>query len=226
MSFSYASAVHVADPGSGGVSAVIERVRDRLRAERIDPAVAPDAVARIAAAEVRQYADVAFAWGLPAVEDEAAMVREVLAAVSGLGPLQALLDDPSVEELWINAPDRIFVARGGRSERVALTLTAGQVRDLVERMLQATGRRVDLSQPFADVSLPDGSRLHVAIPDITRHWAVNVRKFLRTHRTLDDLVAAGSVEPDAAALLRTAVANGRSVVVSGATHAGNTTWSE
>jgi pilus assembly protein CpaF len=79
--------------------------------------------------------------------------------------LQTYVDDPTVEEIWINAPDRVFIARGGRSERVALTLTDEGVRDLVERMLHTTGRRVDLSQPFVDASLPDGSRLHVVIPD-------------------------------------------------------------
>ncbi|APF35631.1 pilus assembly protein CpaF [Microbacterium paludicola] len=199
------------------------RLRDRLRSEGIDPAERPDEVERVAAAEVQRHNDFALARGLEAVDDESAAVRRVLASVAGYGPLQALLDDPSVEELWVNAPDRIFVARGGRSERVALTLTEGQVRDLVERMLHATGRRVDLSQPFADASLPDGSRLHVVIPDITRHWSVNVRKFLRTFHTLDDLVAVGSVTVEAADILRTAIASGRNIIVSGATHAGKTT---
>ncbi|MDQ1216397.1 pilus assembly protein CpaF [Microbacterium arborescens] len=199
------------------------RLRDRLRSEGIDPAERPDEVERVAVAEVQRHNDFALARGLAAVDDEVSAVRRVLASVAGYGPLQALLDDPSVEELWINAPDRIFVARGGRSERVALTLTEGEVRDLVERMLHASGRRVDLSQPFADASLPDGSRLHVVIPDITRHWSINVRKFLRTFRTLDDLVAVGSVTPDAADILRTAIAGGRNIIVSGATHAGKTT---
>ena len=122
-------------------------------------------------------------------------MREVLAAVAGYGPLQPYLDDPTVEELWINAPDRIFIARGGVAERVPLALTDAAVRDLVERMLHATGRRVDLSQPFVDASLPDGSRLHVVIPDITRrHWSVNIRKFLPAYRDLDRLVAIGSVD--------------------------------
>lgn len=61
------------------------------------------------------------------------------------------------------------------------------------------------------------------IPDITRHWAVNVRKFLRTFRTLDDLVAAGSIPYAAADVLRTAISGGRNIIVSGATHAGKTT---
>ncbi len=203
---------------------VADRVRERLRAERADPSRDPDLAAEVAWAEVRRHNDFALARGLAPVDDEAACVRDVLAAVAGYGPLQPYLDDPTVEELWINAPDRIFVARGGIPERTPLVLTDTAVRDLVERMLQSSGRRVDLSQPFVDASLPDGSRLHVVIPDITRrHWAVNVRKFLPAYRDLDRLVAAGSLHPIAERLLRDAMAAGRSVLVSGATHAGKTT---
>lgn len=203
---------------------VAERVRERLRAERADPSRDPEFAAHIARTEVRRHNDFALARGLAPVDDESACVREVLAAVVGLGPLQPYLDDPTVEELWINAPDRIFIARGGIPERTPLTLTDTAIRDLVERMLQSTGRRVDLSQPFVDASLPDGSRLHVVIPDITRrHWAVNIRKFLPAFRDLDRLVTTGSLAPEAAGLLRAAMARGASVLVSGATHAGKTT---
>ncbi|AZS37148.1 Putative conjugal transfer protein [Microbacterium lemovicicum] len=211
-------------PVASPVAAVAERVRERLRAEQTDPARHPDAAALIARSEVRRHNDFALARGLSPVDDEASCVRDVLAAVSGYGPLQAYLDDPTVEELWINAPDRIFIARGGRSERVPLSLSDTAVRDVVERMLHATGRRVDLSQPFVDASLPDGSRLHVVIPDITRrHWSVNVRKFLPAYRDLDTLEAIGSIAPEAAVHLRAAMTEGRSILVSGATHAGKTT---
>lgn len=203
---------------------VAERVRERLRAERADPSRDPEFATQVARAEVRRHNDFALARGLALVDDEAACVREVMAAVAGYGPLQPYLDDPTVEELWINAPDRIFIAREGVSERVPLVLTDVAVRDLVERMLHATGRRVDLSQPFVDASLPDGSRLHVVIPDITRkHWAVNVRKFLPAFRDLDRLVDAGSLTASAADLLAEAMRAGRSILVSGATHAGKTT---
>ncbi|WP_396655061.1 CpaF family protein [Microbacterium sp.] len=203
---------------------VAERVRERLRAEQADPARHPELAAQIAHAEVRRHNDFALARGLAPVEDEHRCVREVLAAVSGYGPLQPYLDDPTVEELWINAPDRIFVAREGVSERTPLQLTDGVVRDLVERMLHSTGRRVDLSQPFVDASLPDGSRLHVIIPDITRrHWSVNIRKHLPQYRDLDALVGAGSLSARAADLLRDAMRTRRSVLVSGATQAGKTT---
>lgn len=205
-------------------AAVTERVRDRLRAEQIDPARVADVAADIALAEVRRHNDFALARGLVTVDDEGACVRDVLAAVSGYGPLQPYFDDPTVEEIWLNAPDRIFVARDGRTERAPLALTDTAVRDLVERMLHATGRRVDLSQPFVDASLPDGSRLHVVIPDITRrHWTVNIRRFLPMFRDLDGLVAAGALTPRAADMLRGAMAAGRSVLVSGATHTGKTT---
>ncbi len=209
-----------ADPAAS----VAERVRDRLRREAADPSREPDRAVQIARAEVRRHNDFALARGLRPVDDEAACVRQVLATVAGFGALQSYLDDPTVEELWINAPDSIHIARAGVAERVPLTLTDTAVRDLVERMLHSTGRRVDLSQPFVDASLPDGSRLHVVIPDITRrHWAVNIRKFSPQLRDLRELVRLGSVAPEAAEILFDAVRAGRSIVVSGATHAGKTT---
>lgn len=203
---------------------VAERVRRRLRAEQTDPSLAPDEARRVAQAEVRRHNDLALSRGEATIDDETACVRDVLASVSGFGPLQPLLDDPEIEEIWLNGPDHVYVAREGVSERIALRLTDAMVRDLVERMLQATGRRVDISQPFVDASLPDGSRLHVAIADVVRgSWAVNIRKFLPRYRTLDALVELGSLPSDVAAMLRRAMVDGLSVIVSGATHAGKTT---
>jgi pilus assembly protein CpaF len=147
-----------------------------------------------------------------------------LAELSGLGPLQPLLDDPSIEEIWINSPTQVFIARGGVSSRTDIRLTDQQVRDAVERLLSSTGRRVDVASPFVDASLPDGSRLHVVIPDITAaHWAVNIRKFSRQVRGLDDLVATDSVTAEAAQFLRESVNARHNILVSGATQAGKTT---
>ncbi|MFK4763110.1 CpaF family protein [Microbacterium sp. ZW T5_45] len=203
---------------------VAERVRLRLRADGVDPAVDPDAARGVALAEVRRFNDAALARGETLIADEIGCVRDVLAAVSGFGPLQPLLDDPEIEEIWLNGPERVHVARGGVSQRIDLALTDVQLRDLVERMLQSAGRRVDISQPFVDASLPDGSRLHVAIADVVRGgWAVNIRKFLAGHRTLEALVGQGSLSNGLAVTLRRAMREGRSVIVSGATHAGKTT---
>lgn len=203
---------------------VAERVRRRLRAEHTDPSLEPEEARRIAQAEVRRHNDLALSRGDATIDDEGACVRDVLASVSGFGPLQPLLDDPEIEEIWLNGPDRVFIARGGVTERTDLRLTDTIVRDLVERMLQSTGRRVDISQPFVDASLPDGSRLHVAIADVVRgSWAVNIRKFLPRYRTLDSLVVQGALPMELAEMLRRAMLDGLSVVVSGATHAGKTT---
>ena len=118
----------------------------------------------------------------------------------------------------------MFVARGGTSELTSTILEPGQVRDLVERMLKVSGRRLDLSSPFVDAALPGGERLHVAIPDITReHWAVNIRKYLVRASHLDDLVALGSMTPTAARFLAASVAAGLNILVSGPTQAGKTT---
>jgi len=161
---------------------------------------------------------------LPDLRDRAAVARAVVAAVSGFGALQRYFDDPDVEEIWINEPGKVFVARGGVPELTTTILDADTVADLVERMLASTGRRVDLSSPFVDASLPDGSRLHVVIPDVTRqHWAVNVRRFVARARRLDDLVGLGSLTAPAAAFLAASVAAGLNVVVSGGTQAGKTT---
>ncbi|WAA64916.1 CpaF family protein [Microbacterium oxydans] len=203
---------------------VAERVRLRLRAEGIDPSIDPDAARRITYAEVRRYDDLALARGEALIEDETACVRDVLAALSGFGALQPLLDDPGIEEIWLNGTGHVHVARGGVAERTGLRLDETAVRDLVERMLQSTGRRVDISQPFVDASLPDGSRLHVAIADVVRgSWAVNIRKFLPMYRSLEALTDQGMMPRAVAEMLRAAMIDGRTVIVSGATHAGKTT---
>jgi pilus assembly protein CpaF len=91
-------------------------------------------------------------------------------------------------------------------------------------MLKSSGRRVDLSSPFVDATLPDGSRVHIVIPDITRtHWAVNIRKFVVRASGLDDLVGLGTLTLPAARFLEAAVAVGLNVLVSGGTQAGKTT---
>jgi len=203
---------------------VAERVRSRLRAEGIDPSIDPEAASRITHAEVRRHDDLALARGEALIDDEAACVREVMASLSGFGALQPLLDDPEIEEIWLNGSGHVHIAREGEAERTGLRLDDVAVRDIVERMLQSTGRRVDISQPFVDASLPDGSRLHVAIADVVRgSWAVNIRKFLPKYRSLDALAAQGMMPTDVAELLTTAMNDGRSVIVSGATHAGKTT---
>jgi pilus assembly protein CpaF len=140
------------------------------------------------------------------------------------GPLQELMEDPSIEEVWINSPNRIFVARHGMSELTNLTLTFDEVRNLVERLLMWGGRRLDLSHPFVDARLPDGSRLHVAIPEITaQHWAVNIRKHLMRGKSLEELAKLNVMSEEVCKFLITCVEAGLNILVSGSTQAGKTT---
>ncbi|MET4638261.1 ATPase, T2SS/T4P/T4SS family [Mycetocola sp. 2940] len=202
---------------------ITQRVRDRVRREGAD--LSGDGLAqRFVQEEVRRYSERALGSSLPLLSDESVTEREVVATLTGLGPLQPYLDDPEVEEIWINAPTRVFVAKNGIPELTNTVLTEGGVRDLVERMLQTTGRRIDFSSPFVDASLPDGSRLHVVIPDVTRrHMAVNIRKFSRRVRDLRSLVVGGSLSAQAAEFLRCCVLAGSNILISGATQAGKTT---
>jgi pilus assembly protein CpaF len=207
------------------VRAVVDtEVRSAVRARGLDPAVHRDEVRRLVEAAIASYDRRSLVASLPPLDDPDGVLQDVLDSVAGFGPLQRYLDDPEVEELWINDPSRVFVARNGRSELTSTILTDGEVRDLVERMLRWSGRRLDVSSPFVDAMLPDGSRLHVVIPDVTRrHWAVNIRKHVVKARDLDDLVGLGTLTDHAADFLRAAVAAGLNLLVSGGTQAGKTT---
>lgn len=200
------------DGGMTTTESLVNRVRRAvLTGDGVDGAIT---------AEVRRENERSLRDSMPHEVSES----DVSNRVRGFGPLQPLLDDPSIEEIWINEPSSVFVARSGRHERITTSLAADELRTLVERMLRNSGRRIDISQPFVDASLPDGSRLHVVIPPITReHWSINIRKFSRSVRTLADLVAHETVTRDAEALLSNAVRRGHTVLVSGATQAGKTT---
>jgi pilus assembly protein CpaF len=132
---------------TSAIGLITERVRERVRVEGVDLATDDALAARLVHDEVQRYSEHALGGSQPLLADEAAVTRQVVATLTGFGPLQPYLDDPSVEELWINGPDRVFIAREGVSERVDLALTELQVRELVERMLHSTGRRVDFSNP-------------------------------------------------------------------------------
>jgi pilus assembly protein CpaF len=207
-----------------GLAIVEGEVRELVRRRGIDPVAEPGVVRRLIDDVIADYLDRAVTSALPPLGDATQLARAILDAVAGFGPLQPFLDDPSVEEIWINEPGRVFVARRGRSELTTLILTADQVAELVERMLRTSGRRLDLSHPFVDAMLPDGSRLHVVIPQITReHMAVNIRKFVLGLRSLDEVVAIGSLTEQAAHFLEACVAAGLNILVSGSTQAGKTT---
>ncbi len=201
-----------------------DEVRELVRRRGLDPLEAPHDARALVEEVIADYSERVLSSALPPVGDPRRVARTVLDAVAGFGPLQRWLDDPEVEEVWINEPGRVFVARRGRSELTTTVLSAAEIGELVERMLRSSGRRLDVSTPFVDATLPDGSRLHAVIPDVTRrHVAVNIRKFVVRAGSVDDLVRLGTLPAPAARFLEAAVVAGLSVLVSGGTQAGKTT---
>jgi pilus assembly protein CpaF len=212
------------DP-AGAARIIEDEVRQLVRRQVVDAGSDADAAVRSLIDDVvADYGERALTANMPALVEPAAVAKVVADRVIGLGPLQEYFDDPEVEEIWLNAPDRVFVARGGRPVLTGTVLSEHQVHDLVELMLRTSGRRVDLSTPFVDASLADGSRLHVVIPDVTRrHWAINVRKFVLKANSLGELVRLGTMTSQCARFLEAAVAAGVNLVAAGATQAGKTT---
>jgi pilus assembly protein CpaF len=201
-----------------------QHVRELVRREGVDPQRDAPVVRRIAEGVVRAHDERSLTGAVAPVPDVDAVVGELVARVSGFGPLQPFLDDPAVEEIWINDPSRVFIARHGRHELTNLMLSTAQVQELVERMLKSSGRRIDISQPFVDAMLPQGHRLHVVLEGISRGFsAVNIRKFVLRAARLHDLVELGSLTARAAEFLEACVRAGLNVLVAGGTQAGKTT---
>lgn len=211
-------------PSATATEHIHDEVRELIRRRTIDPVVDHRSTRLLIDEVIAHYEERVPTSSLPPLLDRAGSFRHVFDTLAGFGPLQRYLDDPEVEEIWINQPGRVFVARLGRSELTTVVLSPDEVRDLVERMLKPSGRRLDLSSPFVDALLPDGSRLHAVIPDITReHLSLNIRKFVVAANGLEELVALGTITPHAARFLEAAVVAGLNVIVAGGTQAGKTT---
>jgi pilus assembly protein CpaF len=156
--------------------------------------------------------------------DESSIRKKVQNALIGYGSLEEIIQDPEVEEIWINSPEKVFISKNAETLRLQLDLDGLAVRQAVEKMLRDSGRRLDRSEPFVDATLSNGSRLHVVIPDVTREsWAINIRKFPKTVLTLSDLVERNSLSKELAEFLKVQFHLGKNILISGATQAGKTT---
>jgi pilus assembly protein CpaF len=191
---------------------LLERSRELARTELVVPAVA----ANRAIDELAEQAGSAL--------EEELLKGQVITELSGLGVLQPLLDDQSIEEIWINRPDEIHYFDSHGHHVKHLNLPQNQIRSLVYRMLKHSGRRIDRVTPYVDASLSDGSRLHVVIPEVTRdHWAINIRKFRKSLTRLSQLEEKGVLTRAQFELLESAMHNQQSLLIAGATQAGKTT---
>lgn len=158
-------------------------------------------------------------------EERRRLIREIADEVMGLGPLQRLLEDPSVTEIMVNRFDQIYVERQGH-----LSLTGSQfssddhLRKVIERIVSKVGRRIDESSPLVDARLEDGSRVNAIIPPLAVNGpSLTVRKFSHIPITVQNLIDWGSVTPEMAELLSACVRARLNIIVSGGTGTGKTT---
>ena len=158
-------------------------------------------------------------------DDRLALTQELYDEVMGLGPLEPLLKDESINDILINGPKRIFIERAGK-----LTLSDVTFRDerhllrIIDKIVTAVGRRVDESSPYCDARLIDGSRFNCMIPPIAVDGSlVSIRKFKKDKLKIEDLVRFGAFTEEIAAYLQAAVSCRLNIVVSGGTGSGKTT---
>jgi pilus assembly protein CpaF len=158
-------------------------------------------------------------------EERANLFRELYDEVMGLGPLEPLLKDESVNDILVNGPQRIFVEREGK-----LVLTDITFKDerhllrIIDKIVSAVGRRVDESNPYCDARLADGSRFNCMVPPVAVDGSlVSIRKFKKDKLGIPDLVRFGAFSDDMAQYLHAAVATRLNIIVSGGTGSGKTT---
>ncbi len=160
----------------------------------------------------------------PGVSAEA-LAKEIADEALGLGPLEDLLADPSITEIMVNGPDRIYVEKGGKlylSDRCFVD--DAQVLAVIERIVAPVGRRIDESQPMVDARLPDGSRVNAVIPPLSLGGPIlTIRKFSQRPFTVEDLIGFGTLTPAMADFLRVCVELRKNMVISGGTGTGKTT---
>jgi pilus assembly protein CpaF len=152
-------------------------------------------------------------------------VSEILDEMTGLGPLEPLLKDPSIADILINGHECVYVERGGVLERLSVRFKDEQhLLRIINKIVSAVGRRVDESHPLCDARLLDGSRVNVAVRPIGVDGPlVSIRKFSKKKLDLSKLVEVGALRPQMAEVLAAAVRARISTIISGGTGSGKTT---
>jgi pilus assembly protein CpaF len=153
------------------------------------------------------------------------LIREVGDDVLGHGPLQALLDDPTITEVMVNGPEMIYVEQNGKLTRVPMSFRSeDHLRRIIERIVSRVGRRIDESSPMVDARLADGSRVNAVIAPLAFSGStLTIRKFSKDPFNVSDLINFGTLTPEMSELLHACVEARLNVIVSGGTGTGKTT---
>jgi len=159
------------------------------------------------------------------LEERDELIRQVLDEIFGLGPLQPLMDDPTIADILVNTSQSIFVERNGRLERTDVRFHDDKhLLQVIDRIVSSVGRRIDDASPMVDARLPDGSRVNAIIPPLAIDGPhLSIRKFNDDGLTADDLVKTGSLSEPMLRFLEGVVAGRLNILISGGTGAGKTT---
>lgn len=151
--------------------------------------------------------------------------RSLLQEITGLGPLEDLMEDPSITEIMVNGPASIFIERDGRIVKSDIHFQdQKQLRGAIDRMVGRMGRRVDTASPLCDVKLPSGARVNIVLPPLAPDGPmVTIRRFRDDVRSMDDLIRLKAVTADQAEALRRAVQTRANLLIAGNTGSGKTT---
>ena len=154
------------------------------------------------------------------------LVREIKNEVLGLGPLEPLLADPTINDILVNGAQKVYVERRGRLERAAVRFRDDQhLLKIIDKIATSVGRRIDESSPMVDARLADGSRVNAIIPPLALDGpSLSIRKFAVDPLRVDDLVRVGTITPAAAKLMEAIVKTRLNVIISGGTGTGKTTF--
>ncbi|MFS4582301.1 CpaF family protein [Phaeobacter sp. C3_T13_0] len=158
-------------------------------------------------------------------EDRQTLTKELYDEVTGLGPLETLLQDDTVNDILVNGPQQVFVERDGKLQLSDVTFKDEKhLMRIIDKIVSAVGRRVDESNPYVDARLADGSRFNAMVPPVAVDGSlVSIRKFKKDKLGIDDLVSFGAFTDEMAAYLQAAVSTRLNVIVSGGTGSGKTT---
>lgn len=153
------------------------------------------------------------------------VVRSILDDIFGLGPLEPLLQDPSVTDILVNGCNQVYVERHGKLELTLQKFKDDQhLMNIIDRIVTAVGRRVDESSPLVDARLKDGSRVNVIIPPLAIDGpCMSIRRFPKVRLGMDDLIRFGTLTPVVAEVLKAIVRGRLNILISGGTGSGKTT---
>ncbi|WP_369133091.1 CpaF family protein [Modestobacter sp. I12A-02662] len=199
--------------------ALFERMGSRMN----DPSLTQDALRAIVLGELDEVVE---AEKVPlSAEERQRLTAELADDVLGFGPLQRLLDDPTVTEIMANGPEAIYVEQHGKLTRTASRFTSEEhLRRVIDRIVSRVGRRIDESSPLVDARLADGSRVNAIIPPLAFSGStLTIRKFAKDPFGVEDLIGFGTLSPEMAELLHACVEARLNVIVSGGTGTGKTT---